>query len=664
VGRTTGGKESGKWLQGNVSGRRQVLMALVAIAIAALLSATTLLTPFEDWSLDRRLALRGERAPDPNVAVVAINQPSLDALGERWPISRRYYADLINRLSGAGAKVIAFTIEFNSPTTPEADTPMIESMRRAGNVVLAATATNGRGETKILGGPETRRYARVRVGMSTQPGDYDKTIRHLKWSVQGVPTLPLEVSRRFGRQPDPTAFHDGRAWIDIRGRPCAADRPSSCAIPTYGFSSVLTMSASRAHRLFDGKVVVVGLTASGVNRPLAVWDPGPNLTSAPHLVALEVATALADFPLRQASWVLCVLFLLVGGFLPMTLDGLGRWALGPGLQASNVLKGWFGALLTGVLGALGFVILSVIAQVTFDHGTVIPLGAPFLAAFLAMGLGVINRYYADALVSQRLYAAAESVVPEGFVEELVARCADPAHDATRIEDGTVLFVDMVGFTVFTTALMEQPGKDPTECTMDVHRFTAKFQEVVIEVVFDHDGVIVDLMGDGVLAAFGLIGHSEKHEDMALRAAHKACTDLVQSMRRWVTEQGWESLVAEHRQKYEELEGVDEFDVQVGLDSGKVAVGLTGHGSSLEFSVIAAATIGACRLKDEAKRLGVTLCASERTFNDRVSAETRELVPAELELEPIELRGQKGQPTFVYIWTREDARYGLALGEAR
>jgi adenylate cyclase len=639
-------------------------MALVAIGVAALLSATPVLTPFEDWSLDQRLSVRGERAPDPDVAVVAINQPSLDALGEQWPIRRRHYADLIDRLRGAGAKVIAFTLEFDARTTPADDNSMIESMRRASNVVLAASAVDRRGETNVLGNSHTLRYAHVRVGMTNLPADRDKTIRHLEWSIQGLPTLPLEVSRRFGRRPDPGAFHDGRAWIDIRGRPCAPDRPLGCAIPTYGLADVLSMSASRARELFAGKVVVVGATASGASRPLAAWGPGSGMTSKPHLVALQVATALNGFPLRQASWLLGALFLVLGGLLPMAFDRLGRWAVSARRQAGNALNGWFGALLTGAAGAVAIAVLSAIAVLAFDHGTVIPVGAPLLAAFLATIFGVIRRYYADTLNAQRLYAAADCVVPKEYVGELLARCADPRHDTAKIEEGTLIFVDVVGFTVFTMALMDQPGKTPTECTMDVLRFASKFQELVVQAVFEHDGVVVDLMGDGVLAAFGLVGRSKEHEDLALQTAHIACTDVVWSMREWLTEQGWEDLVAAHRNRYGEVEGADDFDVQVGLDSGEVAVGLTGHESSLEFSVIAAATIGASRLKDEAKRLGVTLCASDRTFNDRVSAETRELIPAEPQVEPIELRGQKGKATSVYTWTRDDALYGPALQVAR
>jgi class 3 adenylate cyclase len=183
-------------------------------------------------------------------------------------------------------------------------------------------------------------------------------------------------------------------------------------------------------------------------------------------------------------------------------------------------------------------------------------------------------------------------------------------------------------------------------------------------VFDNDGVVVDIMGDGVLAAFGLVGRSEKHRDMALRTAHIACTDVVQSMRVWLEDQNWGHLVADHRKKYGEPTGTDDFDVRVGLDSGEVAIGLTGSEGGLEFSVIAEPTIIAARLQAETKELKVTLCASDRVFSEGVSPETLQLVPAKPWGKPIQLRGQTGIETYVYTWTRDDARYGLVSREAK
>jgi eukaryotic-like serine/threonine-protein kinase len=47
--------------------------------------------------------------PAPNIAIIAIDDPSINALG-RWPWPRDYHADLINKLAKSGASVIGFTI--------------------------------------------------------------------------------------------------------------------------------------------------------------------------------------------------------------------------------------------------------------------------------------------------------------------------------------------------------------------------------------------------------------------------------------------------------------------------------------------------------------------------------------------------------------------------
>src|SRR6185503_18091708 len=48
-------------------------------------------------------------APDPDIAVIAIDDASIQTLG-RWPWPRDYHAELIDKLSKDGAKVIGFTV--------------------------------------------------------------------------------------------------------------------------------------------------------------------------------------------------------------------------------------------------------------------------------------------------------------------------------------------------------------------------------------------------------------------------------------------------------------------------------------------------------------------------------------------------------------------------
>ena len=62
-------------------------------------------------TLDARFQLRGERPPGPAVVIVAIDPRSQDVLG-RWPFPRSNFAQAVNFLRDAHARVIAFTMNF------------------------------------------------------------------------------------------------------------------------------------------------------------------------------------------------------------------------------------------------------------------------------------------------------------------------------------------------------------------------------------------------------------------------------------------------------------------------------------------------------------------------------------------------------------------------
>ena len=72
------------------------------------------LADIELRTLDMRFKLRGPRQPSPTVVIVAIDQKSQDVLG-RWPFPRRYFAEAVDFVHQAGAKVIAFDINFPQP---------------------------------------------------------------------------------------------------------------------------------------------------------------------------------------------------------------------------------------------------------------------------------------------------------------------------------------------------------------------------------------------------------------------------------------------------------------------------------------------------------------------------------------------------------------------
>jgi adenylate cyclase len=72
------------------------------------------LADIELRTLDMRFRLRGPRQPGPAVVIVAIDQKSQDVLG-KWPFARRHWAEAMDYLREAQAKVIAFDINFPQP---------------------------------------------------------------------------------------------------------------------------------------------------------------------------------------------------------------------------------------------------------------------------------------------------------------------------------------------------------------------------------------------------------------------------------------------------------------------------------------------------------------------------------------------------------------------
>ncbi|MDH3330663.1 MAG: CHASE2 domain-containing protein, partial [Desulfobulbaceae bacterium] len=72
------------------------------------------------------------------VILVGIDEPSFAELNMQWPWQREIHGELIESLSSAGAAVIALDIVFAEPSTDESDQALAESIRRAGNVLLAS----------------------------------------------------------------------------------------------------------------------------------------------------------------------------------------------------------------------------------------------------------------------------------------------------------------------------------------------------------------------------------------------------------------------------------------------------------------------------------------------------------------------------------------------
>lgn len=120
---------------------KRLLFAFIVGACGVLINLTPLgLGLEEDLGLPWLFKLRGTAPPPADMVVVAIDKESAEQLGlpvtpGMWP--RHVHARLVERLSDAGAKVIAFDLRFDTPgKVPEYDVELAKAMEKAGNVVI------------------------------------------------------------------------------------------------------------------------------------------------------------------------------------------------------------------------------------------------------------------------------------------------------------------------------------------------------------------------------------------------------------------------------------------------------------------------------------------------------------------------------------------------
>src|SRR5688572_20468109 len=96
------------------------------------------LTSLEHRWIDAKFRMRGAQLSGGDIVIVGIDEKTLGKLGSYRTLDRKYLADLVDRLSAAGPKAIAFDVLFIEPQNPESDTRFAASIAKAGNVVLGA----------------------------------------------------------------------------------------------------------------------------------------------------------------------------------------------------------------------------------------------------------------------------------------------------------------------------------------------------------------------------------------------------------------------------------------------------------------------------------------------------------------------------------------------
>ncbi|HUH23690.1 MAG TPA: CHASE2 domain-containing protein [Brevundimonas sp.] len=329
------------WLGARLTGRRALIEWGLVAAITALLVGWLALSSAADRAdnlvYDSLIRLQDGPA-DPSIVIVAIDDRSLSALG-RWPWPRTVHAALIDRLSQAQPRAVAYDVLF---TEPEAGDPALAAaLGRARDVhlplLVEAPGQNGAAWQVIEPSPDLARAA-ASLGHVNMVVDGDGVIRrvplYMQAGAQTWPQLILPLAATAGAAPlapHPDASDD----VLIAAAPEAiAYRGPPGRFRTLSFVDVLNGEVP-ADFLKD-KLVLVGATAPGMgDRYATPASPHGELSPGVEIQAALLQTLLEGGGPRPVSppWVLVLsllpLALLIGGFL--VLRPLANMVLGAAL---------------------------------------------------------------------------------------------------------------------------------------------------------------------------------------------------------------------------------------------------------------------------------------------------------------------------------------------
>ena len=193
------------------------------------------------------------------------------------------------------------------------------------------------------------------------------------------------------------------------------------------------------------------------------------------------------------------------------------------------------------------------------------------------------------LKEEQALTAAMLTKIEGLFGQQVSKeiAAEMIGSETEIESklysATIMFMDIRDFTLFADS------KPPSE--------VAHFQNIVfgalVEIIGNHHGIVLQLLGDGLMAVFGAPVVSHKHAQNAVNASF----DMMKRI---------EELIQEGQ--------IPKIRVGIGLNSGNIVAGNLGNNSRKFYSLTGKNVIIAARIEPLNKKFNSQFLVSESVYN--------------------------------------------------
>lgn len=563
---------------------------IVAVLLPALLGFA-LMSKLESGprslSYDLLLAARG-RIPVTNAVVVYLDEESHARLGQSLnePWKRSLHADLVDRMTDAGAAGVVFDIVFveNRFADPADDILLAEAIQRNGRVVLAAGFHYEVGQTNRdpqmdLPMASFRRAANRRWGHAQMVPSEDQVVRQhainytaentnklsLSWRTAALMQAPVTLATNLSQL---VAQSTGQErWLNYYG-------PAYHLTRTPFFAALNTNLTS--DDFFRNKLVFVGastLTRYSGERKDSYRTPFGLLVSdtadSEKFIAGVEIQATAALNLMRGDWLTRPsarseqwLYTALGAAF-----GLGLFLLRPG-RASMVAGA---AVLVICLNAY-------VLFVGWHLWTswLVLLIVVVVAWFYSISVNSVRLYLRNQLLMQTLSRYLSPKLSRQFVGEKGEALMRPGAAKREL---TVFFSDIAGFTTISE------GLDPDDLARTMNQY---FETAVGQCVFPTDGMVVKFIGDAI---FGIWNAPDAQSDHAVRACDAALRFRQQAV--------------------QEVNG-HKMITRIGLHTGEANVGNFGSRERFDYTAFGENINLASRMEGLNKYLGTLTLLSSAT----------------------------------------------------
>ncbi len=596
----------------------------------------------ENQTIDFRFGVRGQRAPQAPIFIVAVDEKSLQEIG-RWPWPRSIQADLARKLKEAGVTYTFFDVMFYEPELNQGKM-VLEQLEKS-----IGSATSGNKKAQAA---KERILQQIDQMEGSKSGD--EKLSEALGDVKNVflPITPL--NNDDGREPDPADLHLTPAeYKDTIPVSCGTSKTLEYAIPMLQ-KKALDSGHIRYFQNRDGilryysvviqykNMLIPHLSLQMARYLLGVQDKPIIVTSKyaqvgdrkiPMLdgsyAAIDYCGKKETFPYISACDILKdrVNKSEMQGKVAMigaTADGLFDLRptpftkANPGVEVNaNILENiianrfltlapeYIKYLLVVLLSmliwylvprvhpikatfyfALMFAVYVVIACVVFSEARlIIDMTYPLMSMLITFVLLTTYKFRTEVRHSRYMKQMFQSMVAPAVVDEIMKLPAGIELGGEE-KELTVMFSDIRGFTTYSEK------HTPHEVVAILNEYLTQMTNLI----FQTEGTLDKYIGDAIMAFWGAPGAQKDH-------AYRSCSTAL----------GMVDLLHTVLHPKWELEGKQRLDIGIGLNTGPMVVGFVGSQSIKNYTLIGDAVNLGARLEGTTKEYHVEIIIAESTY---------------------------------------------------